>query len=279
VLATLRRQRPAEEGDDVHGVLERARAVPAAHKPMSASQPGSPGPAGELPVIDGRPGPGRGPARRRWFSVVGVTAALALLAGGVITLVPRHRHTVTQLAADCGLVNCGATLPGAIVTSSPSGQISTARPHHKARMWHRVTPALAATPPAPTPAKPKPTPAKPPPGPDVGVTYIIDSQDNHWGQNHFHSHLAIVNHGNRPVSNWTIQLTLPGDGIRWVWYQVGWSQQPFSSWGFSGATLTLTASSPGETLAPGASQTVYIDGDGNAASPSGCSFDGVACHS
>lgn len=261
---------------------------------MSFNQPGGPGSAGELPVIDEPSGPGRGLsplARRRWYSAIGATAALALLAGGVITLIPRHRHTITQLAADCGLVNCGATLPGAIVTSSPSGQVSAARPHHKthrsaspspsASKSHRATPAASATPPtpAPTPAKPTPTPAKPPPGPNVGVTYTLDSQNNFWGHNHFHSHLTVVNHGSQPVSGWTIQLALPGARIRWVGYRQGWSRVPFSSWGFSGNTLALTAGSPGETLAPGASQTVYIDGDGNAASPSGCTFDGAACHS
>jgi hypothetical protein len=254
---------------------------------MSFNQPGGPGSTSELPAIDEPPEPGRGLARRRWYSAIGATAALALLAGGVVTLVPGHRHTFTQLAADCGLINCGATVPRAIVTSSPSGQVSTARPHHKTRKSpsasasHRASPAASAVPPTPTPtpAKPTPTPAKPPRGPDVGVIYTIDSQGNFWGNKHFRSHVTVINHGSQPVSDWTIQLTLPGDGIRWVGYRLGWSQLPFSSWRFSGNTLTLAAGSPGETLAPRASQTVYIDGSGTSASPSGCTFDGAACHS
>jgi cell division septation protein DedD len=302
-LATLRWQRSAEEGDDVHGVLERAGAGLAAGKPMSLDPPGGPDSArrwhgldstGGLPVTGEPPEPGHGlspQARRRWYSAIGATAALALLAGGVVTLVPRHRHTITQLAADCGLIHCDATLPGAIVTSSPSGHVSTPQPHHRARKSaspspsastsHRATPAASAPPtqapsPAPTPAKPTPTP---PPGPKVGVTYTLDSQDNHWGENHFHGHLTVVNHGSQQVSGWTIQLALAGDRIRWVGYRQGWSLVPFASWGYSGSTLTLSASFAGETLGPGASQTVYIDADGNAVSPSGCSFDGAACHS
>ncbi len=255
---------------------------------MSFGLPGDqPDSTGELPAIEDLPQPGRGlspQARRRWLSAVGATAALALLAGGVLTLLPHHRRAVTTLADDCGLINCGAALPGAMVTSSPPDQVSTARPHHRTgtpasrspsgSKSHRATPTARPT---PTPAKPSPTP-KPPPVPDVGVTYTVDSQHNFWGNNHFHGHLTIVNHSSRSVSGWAIQLTLPGDRIRWVSYRQGWSQVPFSNWGFSGSTLTMTAASGAETLAPGASQTVYIEGDGSADSPTGCSFNGATCH-
>ena len=304
---TLRTQRvrrgSTEEGDDVHGVRERGGAAPVAGT-VSFDLPGGPGsdwdpgPArrpdatGELPITDEPYGPGRGltsHARRRWYSAIGATAGLALLAGGVVTLLPRHTHPVTQLAADCGLVNCGATLPGAVITTSPSGSAAP-RPDHKmhrpasspsAHRSHSPTPAAPQTATPKPPPPPSPTPPKPPPGPNVAVTYSLDSQDNHWGQNHFRGHLTIVNLGSQPVSGWTVQVSLPGDGIRWVWTdQGGWGGGlTFSTWGFDGNTLTLSASSSSETLGPGASQTVYIDADGNATSPDGCTFNGATCHS
>ena len=241
---------------------------------------------GELPVIDEPAGPGRGPApqaRRRWFPAAGGAAALALLAGGVVTLVPHHNHPVAQLAADCGLIHCDATLPGAIATTSPSAHLSTARPHHKTRASaspstsHVHTPAASATSTKPTPPPP-PSPApKPPTGPNVAVTYTLDSVSQRG--NHFHAHLTIVNRSSQTVSGWTVQLTLPGDWVHWVGYRQGRDWNPFSSWRLSGSTLTLSATSASETLSPGAPQTVYIDGGGNATSPGGCTFDGASCQS
>jgi hypothetical protein len=247
---------------------------------------------GEQPVMDepGGRNSGLGPqARRRWYSAIGATAGLALLAGGVVALLPRQAAPVTPLAADCGLIHCDATLPGAIVTTSPSGSTAP-RPHHKARKPASSSPSAHAShspapsvPPATPESQPPPSPAppKPPPGPDVAVAYTLDSQGNHWGHPDFHAHLTIVNQGSQPVSGWTVQVTLPGDQIRWAGYQQGgwggWGD--FRTWSFSGNTLTLTANSPEETLSPGASQTVYIISDGSPASPSGCTFDGAACHS
>jgi hypothetical protein len=294
-----------EEGDDVHGVWERAGAVCVAGTTVSDDLPGGPGSewqpdpvrgpdaAGELPIMDEPYGRSRGlapQARRRWYSAIGATAGLALLAGGLVALLPRHAPPVTQLAADCGLIHCDATLPGAIVTTSPS-ESAAPQPRHKTHKPASPSPsahtshssAPSAPPKTPQPQPPPPTLAPPPPpaGPDVAVTYSLDSQDNHWGQNHFQGHLTIVNQGSQPVSGWTIQLTLPGDDIRWVGYgQGGWGGwSDFRGWGFSGNALTLNASSPSETLSPGASQTVYINGDGSSASPSGCTFNGAACHS
>lgn len=248
---------------------------------------------GELPVVDEPARPGRGlmpQARRRWYSAIGATAALALLAGGVMTLAPHHRHPVTQLAADCGLIHCDATLPGAIATTSPSAHLSTARPHHKTRKpasparpvskSREPTPAASATSTKPTPSPPPPPPSptpKPPAGPNVAVAYSLD-RVSQWG-NHFHAHLTIINRGSQAVSGWNIQLALPGDRVEWVGYQQGgWGGTPFDAWGFSGSTLTLSANG-GEALSPGASQTVYIDGWGSTTSPGGCTFDGASCHS
>jgi Cellulose binding domain len=237
----------------------------------------------ELPIMDESGGRSRGlgpQARRRWYSAMGATAGLALLAGGVVALVPRQAPPVTQLAADCGLIHCDATLPGAIVTTSPSGSAAP-RPHHTTHKPASYFSIHASHSVAATTPKPSPAPPKPPPGRDVAVTYSLDSQDNHWGHNDFHAHLTIVNQGSQPVSGWVVQVTLPGDQIRWVGYQHGgWGGwDSFSTWGFSGNTLTLMANSPAEALSPASSQTVYIIGEGTSTSPSSCTFDGAACHS
>jgi hypothetical protein len=248
-----------------------------------------PGTTGELPIIGEPSGLSRvltPQARRRWYVAAGATAGLALLAGGGVALLARQAPPATQLAADCGLVHCDATLPGAIVTTSPSASAAP-RPHHKTRKpVSSAHPSHSPAPPVPTTTPksqppPSPAPPKPPPGPDVAVAYSLDSQGNHWGHPDFRAHLTIVNRGSQPVSGWTIQVSLPGDQIRWVGSQRGgwggWGD--FRTWGFSGNTLTLNANSSDEVLSPGASQTVYIIGDGDSASSVGCTFNGAACHS
>ena len=119
-------------------------------------------------------------------------------------------------------------------------------------------------------------PPKPPPAPDVAVTYSVDGKS--WWD-HFRVYLTIVNRSSQTVSGWTIRLTLPGDRVDWVGYRQGWRGNSFSSWNFSGKPLPLTANSGGEALGPGASPTLTIDARGNTRSPSGCVFNGAACHS
>jgi hypothetical protein len=70
-------------------------------------------------------------------------------------------------------------------------------------------------------------------------------------------------------------VSLPGDQIDWVGYPGAW--EPFSSWQFSGGTLTLNAVSGGETLAPGATEIVPITARGATTAPANCAFNGSAC--
>jgi hypothetical protein len=69
-----------------------------------------------------------------------------------------------------------------------------------------------------------------------------------------------VNNGSRPVSGWTVQLTLPGDEIFSVETQPWWDRVPFEHWQVSGDTLTISADNDTETLAPGEPLSVSIHG-------------------
>ncbi|HEY6276469.1 MAG TPA: hypothetical protein VIX86_09050 [Streptosporangiaceae bacterium] len=246
-----------------------------------------PGAAG-APAPGGQGGPSAGAgglftpqARRRWYVAIGATAGLGVLAAVVLISVPGSNPATHPLAADCGLVNCGAALPAAITTVSPQASPGQPGPRRHRHRRHALVPVpspeplVTSVPPSPTQA------AKPPPPPAlaVSVTYSPAGQDQ-WGR--FSTQLTIANHGSRPVSGWTLQLSYPGDQVFWVGYQGfpdGWHGNEFVSWQFGGGTLTLTAQAGGETLAPGAAQTITIFGDGNAQVPAGCTFDGAACSS
>jgi hypothetical protein len=255
------------------------------------------GPAGPGQPAGGRHGPP--PARRSWFPVSAAAGVLLLIAGGVAALVFGGHGTPTrQLAADCGLVNCGVApvTPVASTSAAPS-HVSQTLHHLKAppaaTKRSVPSPSPATTPRAvtPTTAPPHttaPTTAPPPAPLDVTVVYTPDqqqhfgrSQDEHGfgGQQDFQGQLTIVNHGAGQVAGWTVQLTLPGDQIGFVGNQGGWGGDPFDHWQFSGDTLTLSADSGSETLGPGAVLTVTIHGQGRADSPSGCTFNGTACQS
>ncbi len=244
---------------------------------MNADLPGGPGAADGrdglgMPEGPGGPGGPSGPGqwltpptRRHWLTAIGATAALTLLVGGVAFLAPhRHHDAATQLAADCGLINCGAVLPGAIGTTSPSGSASQARTGNGAHK--SPSPSASRRPLSYAPRSSVPS---------VSVTYTLD----HPGHGHFRGHLTIVNHGQQPVTGWIIAAGFTSDRIESVTYLQGGSEISFSGWQFSGSTLTLSADSGGETLAPGASQTVYIYGRGPTASPVGCTFNGSDCRS
>lgn len=188
------------------------------------------------------------------------------------------------LAADCGLVTCGASLPpvvtGPAVPSTAAH--SSTRAHRRHRAAHqRVLAPMAHSrlrPPAPSarpahPGQPRlPHQRRPAPA-AVSVTYTLDGTDP-WHQD-FRAHLTIVNHGATPVAGWTVQVSLPGDQVDWVGYPGAWN--PFANWQFSGGTLALNAVSGGETLAPGGTEIVPISAQGSSTVPGGCQFNGSAC--
>ena len=244
------------------------------------------------PEVPGGAGDQPGPEQQRWrpkpfsrplwYPVAGAAAVLALLAGGAMTLLTVSRGPQARpLAADCGLVTCGASLPpvvtGRIAPSTAARSI--ARAHRRHRAAHRVlAPAAHSRPPAPPgrPARRRHTRPPRPGGPapaTVTVTYTLDGTDP-WHQA-FRAHLTIVNHGATPVAGWTVQVSLPGDQVDWVGYPGAWDS--FANWQFSGGTLALTAVSGGETLAPGATEIVPISAQGGTTVPGGCQFNGAAC--
>jgi hypothetical protein len=138
-------------------------------------------------------------ARRSWLSAIVGAVALAVMTGGVITLVWSPGTPARQLAADCGLVNCGATLGATL--PSPVTSISTQIRVSKApKKVHR--PAVHALAPSASPSQ-APSPAPPPP-PDVTVTFNPGG-DRHFG--HFQAQLSIVNHGQQPG----LRLDRPAD--------------------------------------------------------------------
>jgi hypothetical protein len=221
-------------------------------------------------------------SRPLWYPAIAAVAVVALLAGvGMTLLTLAHRPRVRPLAADCGLVTCGASLPPAITGGGvPNTAVRSTAParHRRHRAHPRVLAPTVHAKVSPVPA-PRPRHRRhraagtPPATAAVSVSYSVDGTDT-WNQG-FRAHLTIVNNGSTPVAGWAVQLSLPGDQVDWVGYPGAW--QPFSNWQYGGGTLVLNAVSGGETIAPGATEIVPIAGQGSTTAPAGCTFDGAPC--
>ena len=230
---------------------------------MNASPRGGPAGMREPPRANRRPVP---LGRRPWFQAAMAVAALGLVAASVTMLVWRNGPPSRHVASNCGLINCGASLPGPSISTQS----------HISKAYRPVSHAPAAPPPpAPTPS---PTPSQAPaPPPDVTLTFTSDRDRR--DVDHFRDQLTLVNNGGSPVSGWTVQLTLPGDDVFSVETGNWWDGVPFEHWQVSGDTLTISADNDSETLAPGEPLSVSIHGRGRTTSPTGCTFNGAACPS
>jgi len=203
--------------------------------------------------------------RHPWYLAIMAVVAFGLVAGSVAVLVQANSTPSHQAAApDCGLINCGAVVPG------PGATISTQSHIGKAHTAVSHAPKPSATP-APPPTQ-APTQASPP---NVALTFSVgqDQRDS----DHFQGQLTLVNQGSSPVTGWTAELTLPGDQIFSVENQGGRNGSPFDHWQFDGQTLTITAGNSSETLSPGEPLSLSIHGRGRTTSPTGCTFNGTAC--
>jgi hypothetical protein len=217
----------------------------------------------ERPGANHRPVP---PGRRPWSQAAIAVAALGLISASVTVLVWHNGPPTRQVASNCGLINCGASLPRpGIPTQS---RISRA---HRSVSHPAAAPAQPTPPPSPSPSQ---APAPPP-----DLTLIFTSDRDRQDPGHFRDQLTLVNNGGSPVSGWTVQLTLPGDEVFSVETQSRWDGVPFEHWQFSGDTLTISADNDSETLAPGEPLSVSIHGRGRTTSPTGCTFNGAACPS
>jgi len=200
-----------------------------------------------------------GQSRHRWYIAIGAIAGLGLLAGVMLLLQPGSTPAAHTLAADCGLVNCGAAVPAAATAGSAPAR-PRALPRHRS-----YQPVARPHPPVtPTPPVTSPRPAAP------AVTVSFASSDR---GHRFSTQVTLVNHGSAPISGWTLRLSYPGDQVFWVGYQGG----EFVSWQFGGGTLTLSARAGGETLVPGGTQSILVAGLGNTPAPAGCTFNGSGC--
>jgi hypothetical protein len=173
------------------------------------------GPAGmrEPPRANRRPVPlGRSP----WSQAAIAVAALGLVAASVTMLVWHNGPPSRHVASNCGLINCGASLPGPSI--STQGHISKA---------HRSASHAPAAPPPPAPL-PSPSPSQAP-APPPGVTVTFTSDRDRRDFDHFRDQLTLVNNGGSPVSGWTVQLTLPGDEVFSVETQRWWDGIPLST--------------------------------------------------
>lgn len=277
--ATLAGGEPAAAAPDAPADGDGATGLAAAATGETAAAPSSGGVprTGRQPWWRPRPF-----SRPLWYPVVSAAVVVALLGGGAMTLftVSGGAHA-RPLAADCGLVTCGARLPAAVTSSStPSMAVRSTAPAHRrdpaadARVLAPKVHSRPASqaPPASPPHRWHPRPPHPGP-PGVTVTYTLD-RTSPWQQN-FNAHLTIVNHGAAPVAGWTIQVSLPGDQVDWVGSPGGWD--PFANWQFNGGTLALNAVSGGETIAPSGTEIVPITAQGANTAPSGCTFNGAAC--
>ena len=205
--------------------------------------------------------------RHPWYLAIMAVAAFGLVAGSVTVLVqanstPSHQPT----ASNCGLVNCGAALPG------PSTTISTQSHIGKAHTTVSHAPKPSASP-SPSPSQ-APTHAQASP-PNVTLTFSAGQDQRDF--DHFQGQLTLVNQGGSPVSGWTAELTLPGDEVFSVENQDGRDGSPFDHWQFDGDTLTISGDNSSETLSPGEPLSLSINGRGRTTSPTGCTFNGAAC--
>ena len=205
--------------------------------------------------------------RHPWYLAIMAVAAFGLVAGSVTVLVQANSTPSHPLAAsNCGLVNCGAALPG------PGATISTQSHIGKAHTTVSHAPKPSASP-TPLPVQ-SPTHAQASP-PDVTLTFSAGQDQRDF--DHFEGQLTLVNQGSSPVAGWTAELTLPGDEIFSVETQDGRDGSPFHHWQFDGDTLTISADNSSETLSPGEPLSLSIHGRGRTTSPTGCTFNGAAC--
>ena len=287
---------PAAAGGAEGASLPAAGAGSETTSTEASAAPEAPGSGGTAALAaaggEAAPGTGKQPwwrprpfSRPLWYPVAGAAAVVALLAGGAMTLLTiSHGPQARPLAADCGLVTCGASLPPVI--TGPSGPATAVRSTAPAPRHHRTAHRRVLAPTVHSLAGPPAAPGRLPrrshlrhphggqPAPAaVTVSYTVDGTDP-WHQD-FHAHLTIVNHGSGPVAGWNVQVTLPGDQVDWVGYPGAWD--PFANWQFNGGTLALNAVSGGETIPPGGTEIVPISVQGSNTTPGGCDFNGAAC--
>jgi Cellulose binding domain len=202
-------------------------------------------------------------------------AGLLALAGGTLALLPHQTgHAPRDVADDCGIVTCTATLPASVTGKATLSASPSAAPRRAANTSPAAAPTRPAAtratsrPPAPTQvpaASPSPSSARPAAAVSVTVTYSV----GRWFQG-IQGRFVIVNNGPAAVTGWNLTVAFPGDGNFRVWNGLG---------RVSGATLTITAPPGAPVLAPGASQQVTIFAEGGTTEPASCTFDGAAvCH-
>ena len=205
--------------------------------------------------------------RHPWYLAIMAVAAFGLVAGSVTVLVQANSTPGHQPpTSNCGLVNCGAALPG------PSTTISTQSHIGKAHTTVSHAPKPSASP-TPSPSQ-APTHAQASP-PNVTLTFSAGQDQRDF--DHFQGQLTLVNQGGSPVAGWTAELTLPGDEVFSVENQDGRDGFPFDHWQFDGDTLTISADNSSETLSPGEPLSLSINGRGRTTSPTGCTFNGATC--
>ena len=207
-------------------------------------------------------------SRHPWYLASAAIAVIALMVGGAALLLESNGGPSHPVASGCGLINCGAGVPSPGISTQSHVSKSHASVSHPP-----AAPKQSASAP---PATPPPAPASAP-APAANVAVSLTSDRSRRDFDRFQVQLTLVNNGGSPVSGWTLQLTLPRDGIDSVENQDGFDGSPFEHWQYRGDTLTISADTDSETLRPSSQLNVSIHGRGDTASPTGCTFNGTAC--
>jgi hypothetical protein len=205
--------------------------------------------------------------RHPWYTALGAGATFMVLAGGVISVLPKQ--SPSAMMTTCGQVHCaaGRQSPAIPVTGmATSGTAHRPKSSAEPRVNPSPTPAASMLPAPASPPDPSAMASVAPQLPaGVTVTYAIIAR---WSGGML-GEFTVANNGSANITGWELTAAFPGDQIQVTWGPV--DQSPGSE------TMVMKAQSGWPTISPGTSQSGYFIARGDTTSPSNCTFNGITC--